>query len=309
MTTASLENATSNLLHDAVNFFHLGNPISMEAISEGLANRNFLVTTESGQFVIKDLLIHTPEEIELEMVYLERLIANNFPAPAYIQSVNGERIFLQSGHILVAQKKLDGKHPEATPDVCEVLGKWLAKLHKIPCEGLPPRKHWMTPDFLPAYIELLQNSHLTYKEQALASYKRLSALDFNCMPQAIIHNDVYRGNLLFDGLELRAMLDWEESAVSAAILDIASAIRYFCLNDTYLLIEENYNALLNGYLTERILKQVELDNLRDTVQFVALTNAIWLMTQFGIQTPDEEKVGWGEGYWRYNFDDLELPKI
>src|SRR3989304_1760560 len=80
-TITSLDNVTSDLLQDAVNFFHLGIPLSMEPINEGLGNRNFLVTTNSGQFVIKEALIHTPEEIKLEMIYLDRLLAHNFQAP------------------------------------------------------------------------------------------------------------------------------------------------------------------------------------------------------------------------------------
>jgi len=307
-TITSLDNVTSDLLQDAVNFFHLGIPLSMEPINEGLGNRNFLVTTNSGQFVIKEALIHTPEEIKLEMIYLDRLLAHNFPAPPYLQGMNGEKIFQKSSHIIVAQKKFGGKHPEIKPDVCAVLGKWLVKLHKIPCEGLPPRNHWMTPNFLPRFMESLQNSHLTYKDQALASYERLRTLDFNSMPQAIIHNDVYRGNLLFNGLNLIAIIDWEESATGAAILDVASAIVYFCLHEGHI-IERNFRALLNDYFTERNFQDLELINLHNAVQYVSLTNSIWLMVQFGIQTPDEEKLGRGERYWKYDLDNLELPTL
>jgi hypothetical protein len=33
------------------------------------------------------------------------------------------------------------------------------------------------------------------------------------------------------------------------------------------------------------------------------------MYQFGLNTPDEEKLGWGEEYWRYDLDALELPEF
>ena len=307
-TITSLDNVTSDLLQDAVNFFHLGIPLSMEPINEGLGNRNFLVTTNSGEFVIKEGLFHPLEDIKLEMVYLDRLLAHNFPVPSYFQGMNGGKIFRKSDRIFWAQKKVGGKHPEKTPEVCAVLGKWLAKLHKIPCDGLPPKNHWMTLDFLPRFMESLQNSHLTYKDQALASYERLRTLDFNSMPQAIIHNDVYRGNLLFNGLNLIAIIDWEESATGAAILDVASAIVYFCLHEGQI-IERNFRALLKGYFTERNFQDLELINLHNAVQYVSLTNSIWLMVQFGIQTPDEEKLGRGERYWKYDLDNLELPTL
>lgn len=304
----SLDNATSNLLQDAVKFFQLGIPLSMESIIEGLGNRNFLVTTNSGQFVIKEAMSNTPEEIKLEMAYLDRLLAHNFPVPPYLQGMDGGKIFQKSSHIILAQKKIGGKHPEKTPEVCAVLGKWLAKLHQIPCEALPPRNHWMTADYLTRCMESLQNSHLPYKDQALASYERLGMLDFDSLPQAIIHNDVCRENLLFDGSNLIAMIDWEESVTWAAILDVASVIMYFCLQEGQI-IEQNFRALLNGYSAERNFQEAELINLVKTVQYVSLIRSVWLMVQFGIETPDEYQLGRGEKYWRFNLDNLVLPKI
>jgi len=307
--TTSLDKITVDLLHRAVNFFRLGRPVSMRSVSEGLANKNYLLETDGGQYLVKDVLIHTPDEIELEMEYLDHILKNNFPAPSYIRGIKGARIFLDSGHILVVQNKFGGEHPEKTQEVCRAVGKWLAKLHKIPHEGLPQKNHWMTPHFLPPHVEILRTSQLPYKEPALASYERLRTLDFYSLPQAIIHNDVYTGNLLFEGSKLTTILDWEETAVSAAILDVASGIRYLCFDESYSLLEQNYKALLMGYLAERKLQQVELDKLRDTVQFVALTGSIWLMIQFGIRTPDSEMLAWGENYWRHNLDDLELPRF
>jgi len=279
----------------------------MEYILEGLGNRNFLVRTNSGEFVIKDVLFHPLEDIKLEMIYLDRLLAHNFPVPAYLQGVNGEKIFQKSGHIFWAQKKFGGEHPDATPAVCAELGNWLAKLHKIPYEGLPPKNHWMSPTFMTRHMEALQNSHLPYKDQALASYKRLRMLDFDSLPQAIIHNDVYRDNVLFDGSYLIGIIDWEESITWAAILDVASAIVAFCLHEGQI-IEQNYKALLIGYSTERQLQEAELNSLRNAVQYVTFTNSIWLMVQFGIETPDEYQLGQGENYWKFNIDNLVLPK-
>ena len=304
----SIDNATSSLLQDAVNFFHLGMILRMEPIIEGLGNRNFLVTTNRGQFVIKESLIHTAEEIRLEMVYLDRLLEHNFPVPPYLQGMDGEKIFQKSSHVIMAQKKFGGKHPETTTIVCAVLGKWLAKLHNIPCEGLPPRSHWMTPGFLSRLMVLLQNSQLPYKDQALASYERLRLLDFNSMPQAIIHNDIYRGNVLFDGLNLIAIIDWEESVTGAAILDVASAIVNFCLYEGRI-IERNFRVLLDGYSADRNFQEAELINLVNKVQYVSLIRSVWLMVQFGIETPDKKQLGRGEKYWRFNLDNLVLPKM
>jgi homoserine kinase type II len=306
--TTQLDKTTLSLLQDVADFFQLESPTSIDLFPEGLGNLNYLVKTNNGDFVIKDSLFHPLEDTKLEMIYLERLLAHNFPAPSYLPGINGEKIFQKSGHIFLAQKKFEGKHPEPNPDVCAELGKWLAKLHKIPFEGLPSKNHWMSPAFITKHMDVLQKSHLPYKDQALASYEKLRKLDFDSLPQAIIHNDVYRDNLLFDGVNLVGMIDWEEATVWAAILDIATPVVDLCLHEGQV-IEQNYKALLNGYSAERKLQEAELNSLRNAVQYVSFINSAWMMVQFGIETPDQEQLSKSENYWRFDLDNLVLPKI
>ena len=123
------------LLHQTCEFFGLGDPLEIEPVTQGLANRNFIVTTGKGQYVVKDALIHTPQEIEQEIAYLERLKLHEFPAPLYLKSVNGSYFYCPDGHTFVVQEKVTGEHPQADPQVCREVGSALARLHQRPITG------------------------------------------------------------------------------------------------------------------------------------------------------------------------------
>jgi len=296
-----------DLLSRACAFFALGELSRIDPITEGLANRNFIVSTPKGQFVLKEALIHTPQEIEQEISYLEHLAAHHFPVPQYLKGPAGSHILCIDEKLLLAQEKLSGEHPRAIPQVCRTLGAALARLHCIPQAGLPKTKNWMNREFIPELLDLLQSAPLQYREHAFASYEKFRQLDLTGLPQSIVHNDVYPGNLLFDGPVLKVVLDWEEVGIDAAVLDVGHAVYSFCLREGRI-IARNFRALIAGYVEVRPLHQAEQEILCRLVQYVALTNCIWMLAQFGVLTPDEEKLGWASAYWRYNLDDLELPK-
>ena len=306
-STYAFDKPTLDLLHGAAEFFTLGEPVKIEPVSHGLANRNFFLTTARGQYVIKDALIHTPQEIRQEIAYLERLHRYAYPAPAYLQGASGEWVYCPPGHNVAAQAKVVGEHPEVNPVVCLIVGEALARLHQIPFESLPETNNWMNRKFMWDMLKHLHGSCLQYREEAFQSSEKFLDWDLSHLPQAIVHNDVYPDNMLFDGPALKAVLDWEEVGINAAVLDVGHAVYGFCRQNGQI-IEANSKALLSGYTAVRPLQEQELINLCRAVQYVALTNSLWMLVQFGILTPDEEKLGWASSYWRYNLDELELPE-
>ena len=304
--TISIDKPTLDLLYEAANFFALGEPIRIEPVSFGLANRNFFLTSAHGQYVIKDALIHSPQEIKQEIMYLERLRRYAYPVPAYLQGANNEWLYCPPGHTIAAQSRVPGVHPQVSPSVCRNVGAALARLHQIPFAGLPETKNWMTRTFLKNMLKELQAANLQYRDQAIQSCEKFLDWDLSHLPQAIVHNDVYPDNMLFDGPDLKTILDWEETGVGAAVMDVGHAVYGFCRQKGEI-IDTYFNALLRGYTDVRPLLDQELEQLCSAVQYVALTNSVWLLVQFGILTPDEEKLGWASAYWQYNLDGLVLP--
>ena len=306
MSYSLIDKQTIELLNKAADFFALGRPFGIEPVTTGLANRNFIVKTKRGEYVIKDALIHPPQEILQEIAYLEHLRSYSYPAPVYLRGTNGEWIFCPEGHTVLVQEKVIGEHPKAEPGVCRIVGKALARLHQLPSAGLPKTNNWMDRGYMRGMLEQLRETPQEYTERSFLSYEKFRDLDLGHLPQSIVHNDLYPDNLLFEGFSLKAVLDWEEVGVDAAVMDIGQGVYGLCLHQGQV-IEPNFLALLEGYTSVRPLQEGEADYLCSAVQYIALTNSVWLQVQFGLLTPDEEKLGWAASYWRYNLDELKLP--
>jgi Ser/Thr protein kinase RdoA (MazF antagonist) len=100
-------------------YFGLGTVLSQQRAGRN-ANENYLVTTELGMFVFKLLLNHPLEDLQQEIIYLQRLKKHAYPAAYYLSSPQGP-LFYQDGNILaVVQRKQAGHIPERSVAVNQV---------------------------------------------------------------------------------------------------------------------------------------------------------------------------------------------
>jgi homoserine kinase type II len=304
------DDSISRFLHEAARFFELGDIVAVEQLSAGVTNLTFLVQTERGEYILKEFLSGTGTEIKLEMVYLDCVQTYHLPAPEYLSSSTGEKIFHQGDRYLVAQEKMEGQIPELSVDVCREIGHQLGKLHQIPTEELPPKPHWLNGDYLPTKLAELKGQSFKYVTKALEKYEQLKDINFDSFPQVLIHGDITRDNLLFKGEELQAILDWEQTGVGAAIMDLAASITGLgLLQREGQVKQEYYQALLTGYQSERKLQRVEKQNLVKVIQYMGLIESVCVLYKYGIETPNEGKMGRGDYYWYFGLDKLELPEI
>lgn len=304
------DDSISHFLHEAASFFGIGDIVAVEQLSAGFTNLTFLVQTERGEYILKEFLSGTATEIKLEMVYLDCVQTYHLPAPEYLSSSTGEKIFHQGDRYIAAQKKVEGQIPELSVDVCRKIGHQLGKLHQIPIEGLPPKPHWLNGDYLPTKLAELKGQSFKYVTKALETYEQLKDINFDSFPQVLIHGDITLDNLLFRREELQAILDWEQVGVGAAIMDFAASITGLGLLEREGQIkQELYQALLIGYQSERKLQRVERQNLVKVIQYMGLIESVCVLHKYGIETPNEEKMGGGDYYWYFCLDKLELPEI
>ncbi|HEU5056463.1 MAG TPA: homoserine kinase, partial [Kofleriaceae bacterium] len=74
-------------------------------------------------------------------------------------------------------------------------------------------------------------------------------------PRGIIHGDLFRDNVLFDGDHLAALLDFEQASLGAWVYDLAVAANAWCWDDD--VVPELVTALLAGYRAVRPLEPSE----------------------------------------------------
>lgn len=316
MTQEVHDHNVKQKLADIVRHFELGSITSTPRRAMG-TNQNYFITTTRGQFLVK-LIVNAPlEEIAQGLPYLDRLEEYDFPAAAYyIKAPDGSAIYENADTCAVVLRKLKGKMPELSTPVSKEAGMALARLHLIPADGLPPKRHWIDNNYLPEAIELARKTLGDHElQQTLDVYASFKDFKPKTFPQSIVHGDLDLTNCLFVGNRLSAMLDWQEVGVGASILDFAMGVLGFCFVESTdpeyrgTFDPQLYKAFYAGYSQVRPLSQAEQDAIETAVKYAGLTQPVWSMLYWDQYHPGVDLVETNTLYWRFGLDTWTLPML
>ncbi len=297
--------SVTDLLRPVCDFFGVG-PLLRFTDAGGYANRNLVVETGRGSYLVKILREHGPDALESEALYLERIASTGFPAPTYLTGRDGNRIYEREGELVALMPFLEG---EVSDDISrprlESLGAALARLHLIDDGGsLPPRKTWWHSGFLG---DGLARCKRRFGDQALARLEgqiaALADLEAEDLPRSIVHGDPWPGNAIFQGPRLVALVDWEETALGFPVFDLAYLAIHGCLSGRTF-EPRDFDSLVESYQSVRKLSPRERRCFGPSVRRVACVNYLWLLLR---EEPDRgglERL-WASQWYR----GLELDRL
>jgi Ser/Thr protein kinase RdoA (MazF antagonist) len=291
----------------AAAFFGIGEPLSMERVG-GHANKNYRVRTVAGSFIFKVVIEHPLEDLITEVLYLDRLAKNGFPAAQYVKTAHGDFYYRgDDGTLIVVLAELPGTAPPCDENTNFAIGQTIARLHTVEAAGLPSRYHWLRRSYLQETIEALTDQFAAERTQLTNALSCIEVFPYDHLPQSIIHGDMSPRNSLFLDGQLVAFLDWEECGMAPCILDFAVCAIFF--SEDGKLVPQHYRALAKGYLSVRSFTKLELEFLPMAFNVVGLTISAWGLYQFGVRHPDPEMVkGWNY-YWDMTLNPRQLPDI
>lgn len=100
-------------------------------------------------------------------------------------------------------------------------------------------------------------------------------------PRTLIHGDVFRDNVLWQGGKIAAILDFESASQGAMTFDLAVAMLAWCYSST---LEQGLaRALVRGYVRERPLAAGEKARLYEDAIFAALRFSITRITDYELR--------------------------
>ena len=98
-------------------------------------------------------------------------------------------------------------------------------------------------------------------------------LPYEHLPKGIIHFDCFRDNTLYLNDTLNGIIDFYYACSDTFITDISIAINDWCTDwqkDNGDINQDNYDAFLQGYETNRVLTPTEISCLPQMLQIYAL---------------------------------------
>ena len=177
--------------------------------------------------------------------------------------------------------KLPGSHPDRpTAAQVEALGAAIAKLHlatRNPGFATPdhPRDEgWLRREAAAVCGQLTADAARLLEGTLRRVADLLRSADLTHLPTGIIHGDLFRDNVLFDGDRLTGLLDFHHASKGWLVYDLAVTANDWCSDTDGALVEGRANALLAAYHERRPLTQAEVKHFPDFMTYAAL--AFWL---------------------------------
>jgi homoserine kinase type II len=234
--------------------FELGPVRSWRAIAAGTINSNFALETPHGRTFVRVNEGKAEGDVAWEARLVDALAARGLATPGPLRARDGRPYLAFAGKYVSAFPWVDGAHVLAiTAPVAEALGAQLALLHRI---GLALPETWRRAsiydhDHLAARYRAFAGDRDPELAHAIALLGEELALAADAAPvrraatHGLIHGDLFRDNVLWDGGRLVAILDFEQASGGSLAYDLAVCINDWCWDGSPRL--DLARALLRGY--------------------------------------------------------------
>jgi homoserine kinase type II len=266
--------------------FGLGSVRSWRAIAAGTINSNFDVTTDRGRWFIRVNEGKREEDVAWEGALCAHLAEHLAPVPVPLAIADGARYLAHRGLLVSAFAWIDGSHRaphQITPDDAAAVGGALARMHTAADDFPGERRAGIyTWPHIRARFDGFRDARDPQLAEAIAiladelAFFEAHAAERAAARRGVIHGDLFRDNVLWQGPALVAVLDFEQASDGAFAYDLAVTINDWCWDSAPRL--DIVHALIAGYQAVRPLDAAERRALPIEVRAAAVRFTITRIT-------------------------------
>ncbi len=212
--------------------YSLGHVIELQGIASGIENTNYFVTTTNGRFVLTLFEKLSAAELPFYLELMAHLARHGIPCPSPVANRHNRFLGELNGKPACIVSRLAGAslaRPDS--DHCAAVGDMLAQMHlagqSFPQTMANPRgAAWRREAsarlqrFLNADDRALLESELAYHESR----------PLDGLPQGVVHADLFRDNVLFDGLCVGGLIDFYFACNDSLLYDVAITVNDWCVD-------------------------------------------------------------------------------
>lgn len=273
--------------------YSVGEVVDIKGISAGITNTNYFVTTnvKPGQsydkaqadvglnrYVLTLFEHNALEELPYFVELMTHLAKHQVPCPKPIVDGNGHSLHILNNKPAIMVSCLKGSdvaHPSLGQ--CAEVGRVLAHMHlasqsfmnKAHNENVRGKK-WREE----TVVKVLP--FLNAQEQALVNSTMVlqSTLDLSQLPMGVIHADLFRDNVLFDGESIGGFIDFYYACYDVLAYDLAIAVNDWCVLENGEFDPARLSAMMSAYQAERPFTELETAHWHDLLIIAAFR--FWL---------------------------------
>lgn len=260
--------------------------IGFSPVEQGQANSTYLLTTSRGKFILTVFEIPKNRVVNLAKL-LNHLNDHKYPTTRVEKMANGEELISIHGKYAMLKPYITGEVINDIDDaMLSQVGTAMAKLHQIPGPDFLPHRLEIGLEFIKELIE--QKIDRGYKNWLTRRYDDFSKNIPSGLPRGLIHGDVYFDNVLFNGRQFKALIDFEEACNYYKVFGLGMAVVGLCSEKKKINLPK-VQSLLHGYQMIRKLESSERRSLKLFIDFAATSNSAWRYWKYNIDTPTVER--------------------
>lgn len=279
-------------------------------VAAGTVNSNYFLETSRGRFFVRLYEQQEVEGVAYEWSLLSHLGTQAVPVPARIEGPLPGVLRVHGRPVAVFAEVKGEDLCQARVDAQRLLrvGQALGAAHRA---GLGFGNVREGRFRLEDVARLLDKAEAAGRPELSAPIERLRALHaevgaalagpFATLPRGVVHGDLFRDNVLWQGGDIVALLDWESASHGLLVYDVAVTLLAWCCGDQ--LDFALGRALVDGYRKQRELSELEWKGLWWTMRLACLRFATTRITDIYL------KGTYPEGYKRYQRFLLRLDAV
>jgi homoserine kinase type II len=252
----------------------------------GNENTNYCLETNSGKYVLtlcdQKSLKHTTNLASL-LVYLTD---HGIRTSRVVVPPKGPIVILHDQKPVMLKRYVDGNiTANLTGNLLVQLGQEMARLHEIPAPSYLPKSFPYGRSYFPEVIDSnLDHPYIDWlSEKNSYLQKRIP----QNLPMTFIHGDVFFDNLIVQGDQLMAIIDFEEACHYYRSFDLGMVIVGTC-RDRQGISLEKAGQFIRGYQKETTVQSVERDTLKAFAVYAAVATSFWRFRHYHLRRPEPQ---------------------
>jgi homoserine kinase type II len=244
-------------IEDFLRGFQLAHLVQFAGVEAGIENTNYRLQLADGSVWFLTLFEHqSADQLPYFMHLLDHLGQQGCKVANPLKNLSGELFSELHGKPAALFPGKAGRHPDTiSPTQAHAAGAALAQVHKagekFPLQRANDRGYpWIAQVLQRGLVHL--NKHDTELMDREIQWLATALHNWADLPHGICHGDLFPDNVLFNGADISALLDFYNASTDVLAYDLAICLNAWCARDTTLA-----TAMIAGYTTERVLETTE----------------------------------------------------
>ncbi|KTC41281.1 homoserine kinase, partial [Pseudomonas putida] len=235
--------------------YGLGRLRDFQGIAAGTENSNFFISLEQGEYVLTLVERGPTQDLPFFIELLDVLHDAQLSVPYALRTTDGVALRTLAGKPALLQPRLDGRHVQAPNNQhCVQVGELLAHIHTATLDAPLVRRtdrglDWMLEEG-EKLVAGLDAAAAELLRPALAEIQAHHA-QILALPQANLHGDLFRDNVMFEGTHLTGVIDFYNACSGPMLYDLAITVNDWCSDEQGALDAPRARALLGAYAALR----------------------------------------------------------